>query len=85
NLPRALPEGLRAALDPAAWERGTAMEAVLASGRVEPDEAWRTFNMGLGMCVVVAPDDAAAAAAALGDARVVGRVEPGARGVVLGP
>ena len=85
NLPRALPEGLRAVLDPAAWERGAAMEEVLATGRVEPDEAWRTFNMGLGMCVVVAPDDAAAAAAALGDARVVGRVEPGGRGVVLGP
>ena len=65
--------------------RAAGVEEVLATGRVEPDEAWRTFNMGLGMCVVVAPDDAAAAAAALGDARVVGRVEPGGRGVVLGP
>jgi phosphoribosylformylglycinamidine cyclo-ligase len=54
------------------------MAAVLACGRVERDEAWATFNMGLGMCVVVDPADAAAAAAAVEGGRVVGRVAPGA-------
>ncbi len=83
NLPRALPEGLGAVLDPAAWDPGAAMRAVLDTGRVASDEAWRTFNMGLGMCVVVAPGDAAAAAALAEGARVVGRVAPGA-GVVHG-
>jgi phosphoribosylformylglycinamidine cyclo-ligase len=78
NLPRALPEGLGAALEPASWDPGPAIGAVLGTGRVTDDEAWSTFNMGLGMCVVVAPDDAAAAAALVEGARVVGRVEPGA-------
>jgi phosphoribosylformylglycinamidine cyclo-ligase len=77
NLPRALPEGLGADLDTAAWERGAAAEAVLATGRVDEDEAWETFNMGLGMCVVVAPEDAGRACAALADGRVVGRVTAG--------
>jgi phosphoribosylaminoimidazole (AIR) synthetase len=54
---------------------------VLATGRVAEDEAWRTFNMGLGMCVVVPAGQAATAVAALGDARAVGAVEAGTRGV----
>ena len=62
NLPRALPEGLGGRRsDRLAWEPGPAIDAVMATGRVAEDEAWRTFNMGLGMCVVVAPESAAAA------------------------
>lgn len=83
NLPRALPEGLRARLKAGSWQPGAAVEAVMATGRVDPDEAWRTFNMGLGMCVIVAERDAAATVAALGDARRVGTVEAGPPGVVV--
>jgi phosphoribosylformylglycinamidine cyclo-ligase len=75
NLPRALPEGLGARLEAGSWEPGPAVAAVLATGRVDEDEAWRTFNMGLGMCVVV-PDGPAAAGLVEG-ARVVGRVVAG--------
>ena len=81
NLPRALPGDLGAELDPRSWEPGPAIAAVLATGRVAEDEAWRTFNMGLGMCVVVAEEDADAAVAAVPGARRVGRVAgpPGVR------
>jgi len=82
NLPRALPEGLGARLDAGSWEPGAAIAAVLATGRVREEEAWRTFNMGLGMCAVVAGDAGAAAAAAADGARVVGRVV-GGEGVVV--
>ena len=75
NLPRALPAGLRAELRAGSWELGPAIEAVLATGRVDEDEAWRTFNMGLGMCAIAGDGDAAAAAA--DGARVVGRVAAG--------
>jgi phosphoribosylformylglycinamidine cyclo-ligase len=75
NLPRALPAGLGAELRAGSWQPGPAIAAVLASGRVDEDEAWRTFNMGLGMCAVVA--DGAAAAALVDGARVVGRVVAG--------
>ena len=61
NLPRALPEDLGADLDAGSWDPGPAIAAVLATGRVADEEAWRTFNMGLGMCVVVAEGDVDAA------------------------
>jgi phosphoribosylformylglycinamidine cyclo-ligase len=77
NLPRALPEGLGARLEAGSWEPGEAVAAVLATGRVREDEAWRTFNMGLGMCAVVPGDAGPAAAAAVEGARVVGRVAAG--------
>ena len=77
NLPRALPEGMGATLSPGSWEPGPAMRAVLDTGRVADDEAWATFNMGLGMCVIVAPGDVDAALATVAGARRVGRVEPG--------
>ena len=80
NLPRALPEGLRAVLDPrlvgAAARRSTRCSPPAG---FDEDEAWSTFNMGLGMCVVVAPADVDAAIAASADARLVGRVEAGPR------
>ena len=69
---------------PGSWEPGPAIAAVLATGRVSDEDAWSTFNMGLGMCVVVAPGDVEAALAAVGDARLVGRVEAGPAGVVHG-
>lgn len=81
NLPRALPEGCGAVLDAGAWERGAAFDAIMATGRVAPDDAWRTFNMGIGMCLVVPADAAGRAVAALDDARVIGEVAAGAGGV----
>lgn len=78
NLPRALPEGLGAELIDGSWEPNPAMRAVLDSGRVAEDEAWSTFNMGLGLCVVTAPADAQAAADLVEGGRVVGRVVAGA-------
>ena len=84
NLPRALPEGMRAVLTPGSWEPGPAMAAILATGRVSDDDAWSTFNMGLGFCVIVDPADVDAAIAAIGDGLLVGRVEAGQAGVVRG-
>lgn len=84
NLPRALPEGLRAELDTGAWERGAAAEAVLATGRVAQEDAWATFNMGLGMCLIVAAEAVGAVRAIVPDAREVGVVRPGERGVGRG-
>ncbi len=55
-------------------------EAIQRLGGVEDREMYRTFNMGIGFCAVVAADDAAEALAVLGgqDAQVIGRVEEGA-------
>ncbi len=82
NLPRALPAGAGALIDPSTWDRGPAFDAILAGGRVDEDDAWRTFNMGLGLCVIVPADAVAATLDTLDDGRLVGRVvadEPGVR------
>ncbi len=81
NLPRALPEGLGAVVDAGTWDRGPAFDAILSSGRVDADDAWRTFNMGIGMCLIVPAERAGEVAGVVADARVIGRVEAGVDGV----
>jgi phosphoribosylformylglycinamidine cyclo-ligase len=65
NLPRCLPEGVAAQLNLAAWTRPPLFDWLQQAGNVEPAEMLRTFNCGIGMCVVVAAADAAAAMAHL--------------------
>jgi len=78
NLPRALPAHLGARLHPGSWEPNAAMRAVLDTGRVADAEAWSTFNMGLGMCLIVAPEAVEAALREIDGAALVGAVERGA-------
>ncbi|HEX7044329.1 MAG TPA: phosphoribosylformylglycinamidine cyclo-ligase [Burkholderiales bacterium] len=79
NLPRVLPPGVRAVLDPASWPRPPIFAWLQEHGRIANDEMYRTFNCGLGMLVVVRPEDAERAEAQLAAAgeRVyrVGRIE----------
>ena len=85
NVPRALPEGVRAVIDRSTWEVPPIFTEIRRLGRVDDDEMARVFNLGVGMIVVVAPEQAAPALAALRGAGVgaetIGRVEAGARGV----
>jgi phosphoribosylformylglycinamidine cyclo-ligase len=53
NLARVLPDGREARIDWDAWERPPVF-AWLADRGVEEDEARRVFNLGIGMCAVVA-------------------------------
>jgi len=76
NLPRALPEGLGAVIDRGTW-RPTAIFGVLAElGRVEAQEQWDVWNMGIGLIAVVAAEDANAALRAIPEAIRIGQVEP---------
>lgn len=77
NLPRVLPDGLRPVVDATKWTRNAAMEAVLATGAVPEDDAWDTFNMGLGLCVICPADAVDGVRAVIDDATVIGHVEKG--------
>ena len=59
NLPRVLPPGMRAVLQPGGWPRPAAMEWLALRGGIAADEMLRVFNCGIGMALVV--EDAAAA------------------------
>jgi phosphoribosylformylglycinamidine cyclo-ligase len=54
NVPRALPDGLAAELDRGAWRVPPIFHLIAARGRVADDEMLGTFNMGLGMVLVMA-------------------------------
>ncbi len=54
NVPRALPEGLAARLDPGRWSMPSVLRLFGALGGLDDDELRATFNGGLGM-VLVAP------------------------------
>jgi phosphoribosylformylglycinamidine cyclo-ligase len=55
NLPRCLPDGLGARLDRKAWETPAIFGLIRERGRIADDEMDGTFNMGLGMILVVDP------------------------------
>src|SRR5437660_7597765 len=67
NLPRCLPDGLSARLDRRAWQVPPIFELISKRGRVADDEMYGTFNMGLGMIVVTAPDEVPEGAAVVGE------------------
>src|SRR5512143_2657796 len=57
NIPRVLPEGLGAQLRRGSWEVPPLFRLIQKGGNVPDEEMVRTFNMGIGMVVVVAPGD----------------------------
>lgn len=79
NLPRVLPEGLSAALAGGSWPVPPVFAWLAEAGNVTADEMLRVFNCGVGMAVVIAPGDLAAATtilAAEGEAApVIGALE----------
>ena len=87
NLPRVLPEGCRARLSRSAWRVPPVFETLREAGRVAEAEMFRTFNMGIGYVVVVAPAAADAAARILAEAGEtvwrLGEIVSGARAVEL--
>ena len=81
NLPRVLPAGTMAVVRRAAWEVPILFRWLQASGGVPVDDMMRTFNMGIGLILVVARGDADRVmtdlAAAGEGARILGEIVPG--------
>jgi phosphoribosylformylglycinamidine cyclo-ligase len=60
-----------------AWKPHPVFREIQRRGNVPEKEMWRTFNMGLGMVMVIRPDSLDAARRALPEARVVGEIREG--------
>ena len=56
NLPRCLPEGLRAEVDYTSWERPEIFNVIQEAGEIGEEEMRKVFNLGIGYCLVVPPD-----------------------------
>jgi phosphoribosylformylglycinamidine cyclo-ligase len=90
NVPRVLPGHLAARFDRSTWKVPAIAELIVREAALSVEEAHRTFNMGVGFCIVVSRDDARrsldAARAALSahpiagapdaDAAIIGEIEP---------
>lgn len=70
NLPRVFPKGVRARINRKAWPIPPIFQIMGQLGKVEREEMYRVFNMGIGLILVVPPEAASgllARAAVLGD------------------
>jgi phosphoribosylformylglycinamidine cyclo-ligase len=67
NIPRCLPEGLGARLNRNAWKVQPIFELIRKRGRIADDEMYGTFNMGLGMIVVLDPGQVPEGALVVGE------------------
>jgi phosphoribosylformylglycinamidine cyclo-ligase len=79
NLPRVLPDDVSARIQTGAWEIPPVFRWLQEKGRVPMDDMRRTFNMGIGLIVVVAPDHTDQVKAAVGGTLIgeIVRGEPG--------
>jgi phosphoribosylformylglycinamidine cyclo-ligase len=81
NLPRILGTELGARVDLSSWDVPNTFQVLGEGGGVERDEMLRVFNMGVGMIVLTAPDDADQVLSDLRDGGampwVMGEVEAG--------
>jgi phosphoribosylformylglycinamidine cyclo-ligase len=88
NLPRVLPPGCDAALDRRAWETPRIFTEIQRAGEVADEEMVRVFNLGIGMVVVVPPEDAFRAIDLLRShghqAAQIGQIVPGSGSVRIG-
>src|SRR6201993_2374072 len=84
NLPRVLPSGVKAIIDLDAWPIPSIFKYLAKLGEIDTDELLQSFNMGVGMIVIVPADFVKEAEAALKPRRKkffrIGRIERGDTG-----
>ena len=77
NIPRCLPEGFQAKIEKAAIPVLPIFKMIQERGGIPERDMFNTFNMGIGMSLVVAADQADAVRAVLPDAVVIGEIVRG--------
>ena len=87
NIPRVLPEGTGVTVDSGSWKVPPLFRFIQEHGRVDREEMYRVFNMGIGYVLIVRERDAVATIGLLRAAKarpiLIGRVTRGDRKVVV--
>ena len=87
NIPRMLPEGVRAVVDKNSYEVPAIFRLLAKEGEIAEEMMYNTYNMGIGMMLALDAADADRAVQALTDAGekawIVGKVEAGEKGVTI--
>ena len=82
NIPRVLPGGLDAEIQLGSWNVPPLFRLLANAARISNEELHQVFNMGIGMVLIVAEKDAAAALK-LGGGKIIGQIVKGSRCVKL--
>ena len=72
NVPRALPEGIGARIDPDSWEVPPIFSLIREEGEIAAGEMYRVFNMGIGMVAICDPSEVDQVIASAPGSMVVG-------------
>ena len=87
NVPRMLPEGVRAVIKKDSYEVPAIFRMLSREGNIAEEMMYNTYNMGIGMVVAVDAADVEAARAAIAQAGensyIIGQIEAGEKGVTL--
>lgn len=87
NIPRMLPDGIRAVVKKDSYEVPAIFRLLAEKGDIAEEMMYNTFNMGLGMVIALAPEDVDKAMEAIKAAGeepyIVGHIEAGEKGVTL--
>lgn len=83
NLIRILPKNIQAIVYKKKWKVPNIMTEVQRLGQIPDKEMWKTFNMGIGMIVVVRKENVKLALKTLKDAIVIGEIKKGKKGVII--
>jgi len=87
NIPRILPDQCRAMIDSRSWTVPALFRFIEDKGKVDRDEMYRVFNMGIGYTVIVRPaaldKTLSTLKAQKAGARVIGYIDEGEKGVEI--
>lgn len=87
NIPRSVPDGLCANIDRSAVKVLPIFEVIAKDGNIPERDMFNTYNMGVGMSIIVAPEDVDTALEVLKangeDAYVIGSVSEGQEKIVI--
>ncbi len=87
NIPRSIPDGLGAKIDRSRVRVLPIFDLIAEAGNVSERDMFNTYNMGVGMSIVVAPEDAEKALKILRDygedAYIIGEIEESAEKITI--
>ncbi|MFQ5436641.1 MAG: phosphoribosylformylglycinamidine cyclo-ligase, partial [Anaerolineae bacterium] len=83
NPPRIFPDGLGAGIHRGTWLEPPIFHLIQKLGQISDVEMFHVFNMGLGMLVIVPPEQTGVVQNALPEAVVIGEMVHGGKGVLI--
>ncbi|HJD87410.1 MAG TPA: phosphoribosylformylglycinamidine cyclo-ligase [Empedobacter falsenii] len=83
NVPRIINDGLTAVIEKAKINVPTVMQELAKRGNITEDEMFGTFNMGVGMVVIVDQSDAEKVVNIIDGSAVIGEIQAGADKIIL--